>query len=94
MNEIPRRLRVYLKKRALKGLNDLEHDLREKVLEMLDVLEENPIPRSLDLRKLRGYEDTFRIRIGRIRIVYSIDWESGRIMVHFIGPRERAYRGT
>jgi len=82
-----------LKKRALKGLSDLGHELQEKVLEILEILGKNPIPRSFDLKKLRGYEDTFRIRIGRIRIVYSIDWENERILVHFIGPRERAYRG-
>ncbi len=71
----------------------MEYGLREKVLEILEILEENPIPRSLDLRKLRGYKDTFRIRVGKIRIVYSIDWGSKRIIVHFIGLREKAYRG-
>ena len=45
------------------------------------------------MRKLRGYKDTFRIRVGKIRIVYSIDWGSKRIIVHFIGLREKAYRG-
>ena len=74
-------------------MNDLEYGLREKVLEILEILEENPIPRSLDLRKLRGYKDTFRIRVVKIRIVYSIDWGSKRIIVHFIGLREKAYRG-
>ncbi len=82
-----------LKKRALKGLKSLDNELRRRILEALEILEENPIPHSLDLRKLRGYEDTYRIRVGKVRIVYSVDWEKERIVVHFIGPREKAYRG-
>ncbi len=82
-----------MKKRALKGLKTLDNELRERILETLEILEENPIPHFLDLRKLRGYEDTYRIRVGKIRIVYSINWEDERIVVHFIGPREKAYRG-
>ena len=82
-----------LKKRALKGLKSLDNELRRRILEALGILEENPIPHSLDLRKLRGYEDTYRIRVGKVRIVYSVDWEKERIVVHFIGSREKAYRG-
>ncbi len=48
-----------------------------KIIKVLDELEENPLPyKKFDLRKLRGYDDTYRIRIGDIRIVYSVDWVS------------------
>ena len=84
---------VNVKRRAFKDLERLPRDYRLRVLEVLDELSANPIPfKRYDLKKLKGYEDTFRIRIGNIRIVYTIDWNSKSIIVHYIGPRERAYK--
>jgi len=84
---------VNVKRRAFKALERLPRDYRLRVLEVLDELSANPIPfKRYDLKKLKGYEDTFRIRIGNIRIVYTIDWNSKSIIVHYIGPRERAYK--
>ena len=84
---------VKVKRRAFKALEGLPRDYRLRVLEALDELSTNPIPfKRYDLKKLKGYEDTFRIRIGNIRIVYTIDWDSKNIIVHYIGPRERAYK--
>jgi mRNA-degrading endonuclease RelE of RelBE toxin-antitoxin system len=40
---------------------------------------------------LRGYENTYRIRVGVLRIVYEVNWDKKRILIHFIGSRERAY---
>ncbi|MEB3755295.1 MAG: type II toxin-antitoxin system RelE/ParE family toxin [Desulfurococcales archaeon] len=62
-------------------------------MEALDKLSINPIPiRSYDIKKLKGFNDTFRIRIGDVRVVYTVDWSSKTIIVHYIGPRERAYK--
>ena len=84
---------VKVKRRALRTLERLPVHYRLRVLELLEHLAKNPIPfRDYDLKKLRGFEDTFRIRIGDIRVVYTIDWGSKTIMVHFIGTREHAYK--
>jgi len=84
---------VKVKRRAFKALERLPRDYRLRVLEVLDELSANPIPfKKYNLRKLKGYEDTFRIRIGTIRIIYTIDWDSKSIVVHYIGPREHAYK--
>ena len=53
----------------------------------------DPIPfRKFDVAKLKGYENTYRIRIGNLRIVYEVNWDEKRILIHFIGPREKAYK--
>ena len=84
---------VKVKRRAFKALERLSRDYRLRVLEALDELSTNPIPfKRYDLKKLKGYKDTFRIRIGDIRIIYTIDWDSKNIIVHYIGPREHAYK--
>ncbi|BAN89832.1 type II toxin-antitoxin system RelE family toxin [Aeropyrum camini] len=83
---------IKVKRRAFRALERLPRDYRLRVLEVLDELSINPIPfREYDLKKLKGYEDTFRIRIGDIRIVYTIDWDARNITVHYVGHRERAY---
>ncbi|MGQ9690910.1 MAG: type II toxin-antitoxin system RelE family toxin [Thermoproteota archaeon] len=33
----------------------------------------------------------YRIRIGDLRIVYGVNWSEKKILIHFIGPREKAY---
>ncbi len=84
---------VKVKRRVFKALERLPRDYRLRVLEALDELSTNPVPfKKYDLKKLKGYEDTFRIRIGDIRIIYTIDWDSRNIIVHYIGPRESAYK--
>lgn len=49
-------------------------------------------PRPPGCRKLTGYEDVFRIRVGRYRILYSI--EEGRLLVIVlkVGHRRGVYR--
>ncbi|MFQ6055193.1 MAG: type II toxin-antitoxin system RelE/ParE family toxin, partial [Methanosarcinales archaeon] len=62
------------------------------LIEMLDILESNPLPfKKYDLKKLKGYQDTYRIRIGDLRIVYEINFTKKHIVIHFIGTRSKAY---
>ena len=85
--------RVKVKRKAIRTLERLPKDYGLRVLEVLDKLRINPLPfKDYDIKKLKGFEDTFRIRLGDIRIVYTIDWSSKIITVHFIGPRGRAYK--
>lgn len=46
----------------------------------------------LGCRKLQGYEDVFRIRVGRYRVIYSVG--SGRLIVIIlkVGHRRGVYR--
>ena len=84
---------IKVKRRAARALERLPEHYRFRVLEVLDKLRTNPIPfRDYDVKKLKGFDDTFRIRLGSIRVVYTINWSSKTITVHFIGPRERAYK--
>ena len=68
-----------------------EHEKR-RVAEFLSILRENPVPsKSYDLKKLKGYKETFRARIGDIRIIYEILWNQRKINVLVIKSREKAY---
>ncbi len=60
--------KVKVKRRAVRTLERLPKDYRLRVLEVLDKLRTNPLPfRDYDIKKLKGFEDTFRICLGDIR---------------------------
>ena len=50
------------------------------------------VPHPPGCRKLRGYEDVFRVRVGSFRVLYSV--ESARVLVIIlkVGHRRDIYR--
>ena len=53
-------------------------------------LADDPIPRGT--RKLSGYDDVFRVRVGRYRILYSVSDTEVIIVILKIGHRKNVYR--
>jgi len=63
-----------------------------RIKELLVTLRENPIPTTIfDVVKIKSAKDTFRIRIGDIRIIYSVSWKDRHVYVLVIDWRERIY---
>jgi mRNA interferase RelE/StbE len=84
--------RVVLTKRAIKGLEKSPEHVKRKGIEALDTLQESFAPVKLfDVKKLKGYENVFRIRIGSWRMIYELHRNENTIVVLEIGPRGRAY---
>ena len=78
--------------RARKSAKKLPETERRKVVELLRFLRENPVPAEYyDVKKLKGYSDTYRIRIGDLRIIYEILWDPKRIHVLVVEHRGTAY---
>ena len=55
-----------------KALRKLRPDERKKILDILRKLRNRRLE-NLDLKKLKGRNDIFRVRHGRIRIIYRVD---------------------
>jgi len=49
-------------------------------------------PRPPGSRKLSGHEDVFRVRIGRYRVLYSIEDRRLVVIVLKVGDRKDVYR--
>jgi mRNA interferase RelE/StbE len=82
--------RVALTNRASKGLKKAPGHVRKRFIEALDALQQSFAPVKLfDVKKLKGYEDTFRIRIGEWRMLYEFRRKEDTIVVFEIGPRGR-----
>lgn len=85
---------VELKKSAKKELDDCPSEYSDKIKKILYFLKKNPHPfKYLDVKKLKGTKNTFRIRIGRYRIIYEVINEEKLILVLKIAKRdEKTYK--
>jgi len=67
--------------------------VKGQIRDALKVLKIDPVPvTGFDVKKLQGYDSVYRIRVGNLRIVYSVDWIGKIISIHYIGSRKKAYR--
>jgi len=82
--------RVEISRSAEKVLRSLPREDQSRIARAIGALAEDPLPQGA--RKLSGYDDVFRIRVGRYRVLYSL--ETGRLIVIIlkIGHRRDVYR--
>ena len=86
-------MRVLFKTRVKRQIAKVPKHVAIRFWELVDELKKNPLPvKKYDITKLRGYEHTYRVRIGEYRVIYEVRVASGEIIVHALLPRERAYR--
>jgi mRNA interferase RelE/StbE len=80
---------VTISQRAKKTSKKLPDQQKHRIIQLLLVLRETPVPaEQFDIKKLKGYKDTFRARIGDIRVIYEIQWGQQKIIVLAIERRE------
>ncbi|MBA3564082.1 MAG: type II toxin-antitoxin system RelE/ParE family toxin [Gammaproteobacteria bacterium] len=75
---------------AEKQIRRLGSSDRLRVLRAIQQLSHNPRPRGC--RKLQGYDDVFRMRIGTHRVIYSIETRRLLIIILKVGHRKDVYR--
>ncbi|MHB8568406.1 MAG: type II toxin-antitoxin system RelE family toxin [Nitrososphaerales archaeon] len=63
--------RVLLEKRAVKQLQSLDGETRPRVTSALQALGEGFSAR-LDVKKLRGMNNRYRVRVGDYRILFEV----------------------
>ncbi|MCD4797583.1 MAG: type II toxin-antitoxin system RelE/ParE family toxin [Methanosarcinales archaeon] len=72
---------VVLTKKAAKNFRKLSKKLQNRCGEIFDELEYSFTPIRLNVKKLRGYENTYRIRVGSWRIIYKVDNNEKSIVI-------------
>jgi mRNA interferase RelE/StbE len=81
---------VELTHTAEKQLRRLAKRDRSRVVEAIRKLAEKPRPHGA--RKLQGYDDVYRIRVGHYRVVYEVFDDRIVVIVLKIGHRKDIYR--
>jgi mRNA interferase RelE/StbE len=75
---------------ALKEILALPKKMADRVGTAIDALGDNPRP--FGYTQLQGSEKLFRIRIGDIRVVYTIEDEIRIVEIRMVGNRREIYR--
>ncbi len=84
---------INIKDKSLKFISSLQKHDRERLKDAIFVLKEEPVPiKSLDITKLKGEKNMYRIRKGEFRIVYEVLWEQKLILIHRVSFRGDAYK--
>ena len=80
---------VEIKPSARKELESLPNTVLPRVVGKLESLANDPRPAGC--KKLKGYKDQWRIRIGDWRVVYIIDDAARLVSVTRIAHRSKVY---
>ena len=80
---------VTLAAAAKKELQDLPADVIERLIPKIRELSGRPRP--VGCKKLHGYKDRWRVRVGDYRIVYSIDDQRKAVDITRISHRKDVY---
>jgi mRNA interferase RelE/StbE len=81
---------IEISRTAEKQLKNLSERDQLRVVRAMLALTEEPYPRGT--RKLSGYDDVFRIRVGHFRVLYSVAENRLVILILKIGHRKDVYR--
>ncbi|WJH36608.1 type II toxin-antitoxin system RelE/ParE family toxin [Paenibacillus sp. CC-CFT747] len=79
-------------KDAIKTLQKLDRVTRNRILDHINILSENPRHPELDIKKMQGVHDQFRLRIGSYRVVFSVFNDQLIVVVIRIGSRGDVYK--
>jgi len=75
---------------AAKALRKLDRTTARRIVDAVDALAENPRPDGV--KKLRGDDNLWRIRVGQYRILYEIHNDRLLVLVLQVGHRRDVYR--
>ena len=82
--------KIEIKKSAQKEIRKLSDDIREKIVDIINGLYNNPIPG--DAKKIKGSKNIYRIRQGTYRIVYLVYKNKLTIIIVRVRHRKDAYQ--
>ncbi len=76
---------ILIHKKVKKSLRDAPRGIFNKFNSTVETLKANPIPwKGCDVKKIEGEENTYRIRIGNYRIIYSLEEEDKKICKYLV----------
>jgi mRNA-degrading endonuclease RelE of RelBE toxin-antitoxin system len=85
--------RIIAHRRVHKFLSSLKDErLRHTVVDCIAKLDDYPLVlRELDVEKIKGMQKTFRVRVGKFRIILHVDDTEKTIYVTHVEARKKAY---
>ena len=83
---------IELTKSAVKEFKKLPKKIKEKVLETFSFLSLNPFSEILKVKKMKGPDSLYRVKLDNYRVVYEIQNKKIIIVIIKIGHRKDIYQ--
>ncbi len=84
---------VFIGQKAQKQLEKLPKELYTRITTAIDIIQDEGFSQNLDIKKLKGLGNRYRVRVGNYRILFETS-KNHTIIVYAILPRETAYGKT
>jgi len=84
--------KIVFQKQVSKFINTRTPKERIRIAEALSELGNSPFENSLDIKKLKGSSDRYRLRLGKYRFLYTIIQEQILIYFYKADTRGDVYR--
>jgi len=85
-------MKVLFRKSFVKDLEKVPMSMRKKIKQIIDELRnaDNFFSMNLDVKKIKGYDNYYRLRIGQYRI--GIEWNGDTIIFCRVLHRKNIYK--
>jgi mRNA interferase RelE/StbE len=80
------------RERAVRQLRAIPQPAALTILQALTPLGDDPRRPDANVKKLTGYEDRYRLRVGNYRVIYDVTDKQLVILVVGVGHRREIYR--
>ncbi len=78
------KIRIEYEKEATKHIQEQDKPTRQRLKSAIEKLPDG------DVKRLQGYKNDYRLRVGNLRVIYSVDDDI--IIVKDVLPRGQAYK--
>ena len=78
------KIRIEYEKEAAKHIQEQDKPTRQRLKTAIEKLPDG------DVKRLQGYKNDYRLRVGNLRVIYSVDDDI--IIVKDVLPRGQAYK--
>lgn len=82
---------ILIAKKAQKIINALDPIERTKIVLKIKALTSETI-KTLNIKKLQGYKNLYRLRIDNFRVIYQVDSKKKFLIVAVVGQRKDIYQ--
>lgn len=83
-------MEILISSKAKKQLKDLPKDVQDRIKEDFIQIRDGDIISSLGIKKLRGFKNHYRLRVGNYRVRFEVE-KSDKIKIYWIEERSKAY---
>ena len=83
---------VHYEKHVARKLMRMPRNIARQFHDKVNTVATNPYGHHSNVTRLKGRQNSFRLRIGNWRIVYVLDEERNAFLVAKIGQRGQVYR--